>query len=153
MHASTVYRLRKALGLPEKPIEISEIFQMLGKIDQDLMDWAGTDVIGLNNPSNMFGVPDGPLMPLQMPDGTPTLISRGNAIDRGEDGSLYIYPRGDRSTAPSGRMPATGDFFDNIDRAPEFDEDELDAAADFQQDFSVMTDETARYLQEKAKKL
>ena len=30
MSASTMYRLRKALGLPEKDIEISEIFQLLG---------------------------------------------------------------------------------------------------------------------------
>ena len=125
MNASTLYRLRKALGLEEHPIEISEIFQLLGKVDPDMMQYAGADVIGLNNPSNMFGVPDGPLKPFRMPDGTPTLIAQGNEYDVAEDGSVYMYPQGNRSVGPSGHMPAGGSFFDNINRAPEFDEDDL----------------------------
>ena len=92
MNASTLYRLRTALGLESKPVEISETFQMLGKIDPELMAFAGSDVIGLNNPSNMFGVPDGKLKAFPMPDGTPTLVSEGNAFDFAEDGSIYIYP-------------------------------------------------------------
>ena len=82
MSASTMYRLRKALGLEERPIEISETLQMLGKVDQDLMDWVGVDVVGLNNPVNLYGVPDGEKKPFVMPDGTPTLVSAGNAFDR-----------------------------------------------------------------------
>lgn len=75
MSASTMYRLREAIGLQQHPIEISEIFQLLGKVDPDLLNYAGSDVIGLNNPWNMAGVPDGPLKPFTMPDGTPTLIA------------------------------------------------------------------------------
>lgn len=153
MSASTVYRLRKALGLPEKPVEITEIFQLLGKIDQDLLDWVGGDVLGLNNPFNMFGVPDGPMKPFQMPDGTPTMIAEGNEYDVAADGSVYMYPQGNRSVRPSGHMPAGGYFFDNINRAEDFDEDDLDAERDFKNDFSVMSDETARFLGEKAKRL
>lgn len=153
MSASTVYRLRKALNLQEKPIEISEIFQLLGKIDKDLLDCVGGDVIGLNNPFNMFGVPDGPMKPFRMPDGTPTLIAQGNEYDVAADGSVYMYPQGNRSVPASGHMPAGGYFFDNINRADDFDEDDLNAAEDFQNDFSVMDDATARYLEEQAKKL
>ena len=153
MSASTLYRLREALGLPEHPIEISEIFQLLGKVDKDLMDCVGGDVIGLNNPSNMFGVPDGPLKPFTMPDGTPTLISEGNEYDIKPDGSVYMYPQGNRSVAPSGHMPAGGYFFDNINRAEYFDEDDLTPVEDFKNDFAVMSDETARYLEQKATKL
>lgn len=150
MNASTLYRLRAALGFQEHPIEISETLQMLGKIDQDMMDYSGTDVIGLNNPSNMFGVPDGPLKPFTMPDGTPTLVAEGNAFDVCADGSVNIYPQGNRSVPPSGHMPAGGSFFDNINRAPEFDEDNLTPAEDFKDDFAVLDDETARYLEKKS---
>lgn len=153
MNASTLYRLRKALGLEEHPIEISEIFQLLGKVDPDMMQYAGADVIGLNNPSNMFGVPDGPLKPFRMPDGTPTLIAQGNEYDVAEDGSVYMYPQGNRSVGPSGHMPAGGSFFDNINRAPEFDEDDLTPAEDFKDDFGILDDATARYLEDKSKAL
>ena len=153
MNASTLYRLRKALGLEEHPIEISEIFQLLGKVDPDMMQYAGADVIGLNNPSNMFGVPDGPLKPFRMPDGTPTLIAQGNEYDVAEDGSVYMYPQGNRSVGPSGHTPAGGSFFDNINRAPEFDEDDLTPAEDFKDDFGILDDATARYLEDKSKAL
>lgn len=153
VNASTLYRLRKALGLEEHPIEISEIFQLLGKVDPDMMQYAGADVIGLNNPSNMFGVPDGPLKPFRMPDGTPTLIAQGNEYDVAEDGSVYMYPQGNRSVGPSGHMPAGGSFFDNINRAPEFDEDDLTPAEDFKDDFGILDDATARYLEDKSKAL
>ena len=153
MNASTLYRLRAALGLEEYPIEISEIFQMLGKIDEDMMTYAGADIIGLNNPSNMFGVPDGPLKPFTMPDGTPTLIAQGNEYDIKDDGSVYMYPQGNRSVGPSGHMPANGSFFDNINRAPAFDEDDLTPAEDFKDDFGILNDETARYLEKKSKLL
>lgn len=153
MNASTLYRLRKALGLEEHPIEISEIFQLLGKVDPDMMQYAGADVIGLNNPSNMFGVPDGPLKPFRMPDGTPTLIAQGNEYDVAEDGSVYMYPQGNRSVGPSGHMPTGGSFFDNINRAPEFDEDDLTPAEDFKDDFDILDDATARYLEDKSKAL
>lgn len=148
MSASTLYRLRKALGLPETPIRITETLQMLGHIDQDLRDLLGVDVIGLNNPVSLFGVPDGPLKPFPMPDGTPTLVSRGNQWDVKPNGAIYIYPQGDRSVPPSGHMPAGGYFFDNIERSPDFDEDALTPLEDFKDDFTVMTDETARYLEQ-----
>lgn len=150
MSASTMYRLRRALGLPERDIEISEIFQLLGKPEQDLMDHVGVDVIGIDNPSNMFGVPNSKLMPFRMPDGTPTLISDKNAYDVKEDGSVFMYPQGDRSVPPSGHMPADGFFFDNINREDAYDEDNLTPGEDFKDDFGVMSDEAARYVEEAA---
>lgn len=50
-------------------------------------------------------------------------------------------------------MPAGGSFFDNINRAPEYDEDELTPEEDFKDDFGVIDEETARYLEEKSKAL
>lgn len=153
MSASTMYRLREAIGLQQHPIEISEIFQLLGKVDPDLLNYAGSDVIGLNNPWNMAGVPDGPLKPFTMPDGTPTLIAQGNEYDVAADGSVYLHPKGDRAAKPSLHMPSGGYFFDNIHRAPDFDEDNLTPVEDFKDDFALLDDKTARWLEEKSRLL
>lgn len=50
-------------------------------------------------------------------------------------------------------MPDGGFFFDCIDRAPEYDEDNLTPLEDFKDFFSVYTDEEARFLEQEAKRL
>jgi hypothetical protein len=47
MNASTLYRLRKALGLDAHPIRIIEPAQMLGDPGEDLLKLVGSDVVGL----------------------------------------------------------------------------------------------------------
>ncbi len=156
--ASTIYKLREAMGLEQRPIRVSEIFQILGEIEPDMMQFTQNDVIGLNNPGNMFGVDErGATKPFTLNDGTPTLIGAGNEYDRAPDGTVLMYPQGNRSVPPSGHMPATGCFFDNINRAPDIDpdidEDDLTPIEDFKNDFAVMTDELARYYETEAKRL
>ncbi len=115
--ASTLYRLRPALGLPQKPITVIEPFQMLGEVEQDLRDLLQVDVIGLWNPLNMMGVANRGWKPWRMSDGTPVLMAGGFAWQVEADGSVLAFPQGDASAAPSLRLPAGGFFFDNIDRA------------------------------------
>ncbi len=151
INASTLYRLRAALGLPEKPIEISEIFQMLGAVDEDLRQLVGADAVGINGPGDMFGGRNTACnKPFVMSDGSPTLVGDSIELDQLEDGSVVAYPQGDRSVPPSGKMPAGGSFFDNIDRSGEFDEDDLMPEEDFSEAFSVMDDDTARYIEKQA---
>src|SRR5690554_2965183 len=68
--ASVVYRLRKLLGLPERPIRIIEPMQMLGEIDGELLEWMDGDVVGLYGPTTLFGAPLlGETTPWEMSDG------------------------------------------------------------------------------------
>src|SRR5699024_3438230 len=62
-------------------------------------------------------------------------------------------PQGDDTVPPSGRLPAGGSFFDNIDRSGEFDEENLTPLEDYQDSFSIFSDETARYFEEESKRL
>lgn len=152
--ASTLFRLRCALGMAATAIELSEPFQLLGKVDEEVLAFTGADVIGLNQPTDMFGVAEtGKKKPFAMADGTPTLISAASEFDRAADGSVTMYPQGRRDAPPSAHMPAGGFFFDNIDRAPAFDEDNLTPLADFKQSFSVMTDEAARQVERESHRL
>lgn len=153
MNASTVFQLRKALGLPEKPISIAEPYQMLGKIDLDLLEKVGGDVVPLWNPTNLMGTSPRCNQAFAMPDGTPTLMSETFEYDLGEDGSIYVYPQGDRSAPYSLHMPNGGYFFDNINRAPEFDEDALTPVEDFKDSYNVHSQETCEYWEKESIRL
>jgi uroporphyrinogen-III decarboxylase len=151
--ASALYRLREALGLPQKPVTIIEPFQMLGEVDGELRDRLHADVVGIWNPKNMLGVPNEGWKPWTMSDGTPVLMPGGFAFRTEADGSTVVFPQGDSRAAPSLRLPAGGFFFDNIDRAPPWREENLDARRDFKDLFGAYTDEDARYLEKKSKRL
>jgi uroporphyrinogen-III decarboxylase len=151
---SALYRLRDYFGLPKKDMEIYEVMQMLGTVDEDIRRLLGGDVVGLNNTKDFVGVPlHGEKQRFFMPDGTPTLISIKSQYDVGKDGKIWMYPQGNRSVAPSSMMPSGGYFFDALDRAPEFDEDDLDPEEDFKNFFSIYSDEDAVFFEREAKKL
>jgi len=153
INASTLYRLREAMGLDAHPILISEIFQMLGEVEEDLRLAVGADVIGINNPSDMFGMRQAGRKPFVLSDQTPTLINNKLEYDVCKDGSILVYPQGDRSALPSGKMPAGGYFFDNIDHAPAFDEDNLTPVEDFKDSFGLMSNEDAKFVENKVNQL
>jgi len=128
MHVSSVYKLRQALQLdpPGTPIKVTEPYQMLGEIAPDLMAALGVDVIGLSNPNTMFGYPLAGWKPWTFFDGTPVLVPGDFNTQPEPNGDILMYPEGDLTAPPSGRMPAGGFYFDAIVRQPEFDEDHLD---------------------------
>lgn len=153
INASTLFKLRKYLGLEEKPIKIIEPFQMLGEIDDELLKWSGADVIGLWGTHNMFGVRNDTSRAWKMYDGTPVLMPNDLEMSFDKEGSLLVYPQGDRNASPSAHMPVDGSFFDNIDRSGDFDEDNLTPIEDYKDSFGLISDESAKYYEEKAKML
>lgn len=153
INASTLYRLRDALGLQKQPIDVCEPFQILGTVTADVRARLGVDVIPLWNPTTLMGTGNRRTQAWQMPDGTPTMMADNFAFDVKGDGSTVVYPQGDRSVPPSMRMPAGGFFFDNIDRAPEFDEDELTPREDYADNYGVVTPATRDYWAQESKAL
>ena len=153
MSASTMYKLREALGLPRKPIKIIEPFQMLGEVDEDLRKMLGVDVIGLWNPRTMLGYANENWKPWTMSDGTPVLMAEGFECDIDDKGDVWVYPGGNRNAEYSVHMPKGGFFFDNIMRTPDFDEDNLTPLDDFKNDFGVASDEDAKYWEDTSIKL
>ncbi len=157
MNVSTLYRLRKALGLPEHPIRVVEPFQMLGEIEEDLMNLIQGDVIGLWNTGNMFGFGNQGQKPWQLGDGTPLWVPERFDVTVDDRGYSWMYPQGDKTVPPSACMPPDGYFFDGVERAPAFDfntdEEDLTPVEDFRKDFAVATDESARYWEEESKRL
>lgn len=127
MHVSSVYALRQALGLdaPGTPVRVTEPYQMLGEIDDDLLDAIGADVVGLTPRNTLFGFANEGWKPWTTYDGVPVLVPAAFNTEPEPSGDLLMFPEGDRSCAPSGRMPAGGWYFDAIVRQPEIREDAL----------------------------
>ncbi len=129
MNANSVYLLRQALQLdpPGTPVKVVEPFQMLGEIAPDLLDALGVDVLPLGKPTTMFGFRNEGWQPWSF-NGTPVLVPAGFNTIPEPDGSILMYPDGDRSVPPSGKMPAGGYYFDSLIRQPPIDDEKLDPA-------------------------
>jgi hypothetical protein len=151
--ASALYRLRRALGLEERPVKVYEPFQMLGLVDDDVLDALGVDIVGLRDDGTFFGFPAQDWKPFTLFDGTPTLVPGGFNTQVAADGNLYQYPEGDQSIPPSGRMPADGFYHDAIERQEPYDEDSLDPEEWVRDMYHVYTDEELRLLEERARSL
>ena len=92
--ASSLHRLRAALGLEERTVRVHEPFQMLGKVEEDVLDALGVDVIGLSDDGTLFGYPAVDWQPFTLFDGTPVLVPGLFNTEPDADGDLYQYPQG-----------------------------------------------------------
>lgn len=125
IHVSVVAGLIEHFGLPKRPIKVFDVAQMLGSVDGDLADAMGVDVWGIPRRRSHYGFANENWKPWNL-NGIDILVGGGFEIDTEPNGDVVIYPQGDRSVPPSGRMPAGGWFFDAIIRQNHFDPDHLD---------------------------
>ncbi|MHB9024193.1 MAG: uroporphyrinogen decarboxylase family protein [Armatimonadota bacterium] len=123
--ASTLAKLRSALGLPAERVKVHEPFQVLGLVEGAILDLLGVDVLPVHAPANMFGFRNERWKPWQLFDGTEVLVPGDFNVTADERGDLYIYPGGDTSVPPSGHMPNGGFYFDAIVRQEPIDEKNL----------------------------
>jgi hypothetical protein len=126
MHVKCVIGLREHYGLAKRLVKVHEPYQMLGWIDEDLQRVLGIDVEGVYGPDTMFGFRNENWTPWRMDDGTEVLVSGNFRTTKDGNGDTLIYPGGDRSAPPSGRLPKNGFFFDTIIRQEPIDEAKLD---------------------------
>ncbi len=125
MHVRPVAALRQYYGLEKRPVKVHEPYQMLGLLDDDLLDALGADVAGVSPRKTMFGFPNERWKEWNF-RGLDVLVSEDFRISEQPNGDILIYPEGDLAAPPSGRMPAGSEFFDAIIRQPPLDEEQLD---------------------------
>lgn len=154
MAAGAVYRLRQALGLdePGTPVKVIEPYQMLGEIKPDLMEVLGVDVVPLQGTKTIFGYHTEGWKPWTTFDGAPVLVPGGFNTEPEENGDIFMYPEGDKSVPPSGRMPKGGWYFDSIIRQPPIDDDNLNVE-DNLEEFGPISDEELEYYRTEAERL
>jgi hypothetical protein len=154
MQVDTVYRLRQALRLdePETPVKVTEPYQMLGEIKPDLVDALGIDVVGLGKPKNMFGFRNEGWKPWTTFEGSPVLVPEAFNTEPDANGDILMYPEGDKSVPPSGRMPRGGFYFDSIVRQPPLDDAKLNVE-DNLEEFELISSEDLAYIERDAEQL
>jgi hypothetical protein len=154
MHVGSVYKLRQALGLdrPGTPVKVTEPYQVLGEIAPDLQEALGVDVVPLGSPFTMYGFENKDWKPWALFDGTPVLVPGGFNTEPEANGDILMYPGGDKSVPPSGRMPKGGYYFDSIPRQAPLDEERLDPE-DNVEEFVPVSDSMLQYYAVEAERL
>jgi uroporphyrinogen decarboxylase-like protein len=140
MHVTCVAALRDYYGLEKIPIKVHEPHQILGWIDEDLKQAIGIDVDSPFPAATGFGFPNENWKEWEIPTtGLTVLVPEKFNTEPEENGDILLYPQGDQSAPPSGRMPHGGYYFDAILRQQPIDEDKLDPE-DNLEEYSVVSD-------------
>ncbi len=139
IHVWIVDQLRDYFGLEKRPVKALEPYQMLGEIEDDLLDALGVDVIGLWGKDNMFGIPQENWKPFKTLWGQEILVPGDFNTTLNENGDLLIHPEGDTSVPASAKMPKASYFFDAINRQQPIDDATL-SADDNLEEFTSVSD-------------
>lgn len=151
MHVTCVAALREYYGLDKRPVKVHEPYQMLGLVEDDLKEAIGVDTVLVNTRNTMFGFPNDNWKEWRLDNGIEVLVSEKFNVSEDEQGNRYIYPCGDTSVPPSGKMPKGGNFFDAIIRQDEIDEDNLHPE-DNLEEFKIISNEEVEYFKHSLEK-
>jgi hypothetical protein len=144
IHVLAVEHLRNYFGLEKVPVKVTEPYQMLGELGRDLREALGIDTIGITPRKNMFGITNDRWKEFKTFWGQVVLVPGDFNTSYDDRGDLLIYPEGDMSVPPSGRMPRSGFFFDSIVRQPPLDDTKL-SVEDNLEEFSLVSEEDLAY--------
>lgn len=144
IHVLMVEQLRAHFGLEKKLIRVTEPYQMLGEVENDLQEAMGVDVIGVSPPSDMFGNPMKDWEAYLTPWGQEVLVPGSFTVSVDAKGDTLLYPQGDNTVPPSAKMPKAAYFFDALNRQQPLDESKLDPE-DNVEEFAVMSAEDVAY--------
>jgi hypothetical protein len=144
IHALVIEKLRNYYGLERRPVKITEPYQMLGEVDDELIREIGIDVIGISGAKNMFGIPNDCWKTDRTLWGQEVLFPARFNYTYNKEGGIFIYPEGDTSVPPCAVMPASGYFFDAIERQEPIDESTL-RVEDNLEEFGYITDADLAY--------
>ena len=151
IHVLAIEQLRKHYGLEQKPVKVTEPFQMLGEVDDDLMEVIGVDVIGISPKNNMFGFANENWKEYKTQWGQTVLVPGEFNVKPADDGGTLMFPGGDTSLTPCAKMPEDSYFFDAIIRQKPIEEDKLDPA-DNMEEFAHVTDADLEYWKKEVEK-
>lgn len=147
IHIFVVEKLRSYYGLEKRHVRLTEPYQMLGEIDDELIETMGIDVIGFNPRLNMFGFRNTGWKRFRTFWDQEILVPDRFITTFDKNGDLLIYPGGDRHAGPSAKMPKSGYFFDAIIRQEPIIEERL-SPEDNLEEFQPFSEEDIKYWNE-----
>jgi len=147
IHVKKIAEFRRHYGLEDRPVKVSEPFQMLGEVDDELAEIWNVDIVGVGGRTDMFGHRQEDFVEAQMPWGQTVLLPKAFRMKE-ENGNIFVFPQGDTGCSPTAVMPAGGYFFDAIERATPTEMDAKLNIEDNLEEFALMTDADIPYWKE-----
>jgi len=153
IQAVALNKLRNALGLEDQKVKVHFPMMLLGKVEEDVKQALSIDIAGVFHPRTSLGYKNKNWKPWTLPNGTEVLIGEGFEVTHGNNGEVYAYPAGEKSSNPSAKLPSNGHYFDNIARQEPLSEKELNPREDFGDMYSTFTQEECLWFEEKSTSL
>ncbi len=144
IHVLVVEKLREYFGLEKHPIKVIEPYQMLGEIDDELIQAMNIDIIGLFGEKNMFGIKNSDWEVHETLWGQEVLLPGGFNYSYNNNGGILMYPQGDTTISPSAIMPKVGYFFDALERQGPIDDLKL-SVEDNLEEFGLINENDLLY--------
>ena len=110
IHSQAYNVLVKALGLPERPVRVYDVFLQTAYPEVDVIDKMGGDFMQVTRMRPRFGISLKQWKQGTLPDGTPCLYPGEFEPLTDASGNKDIYVNG----VPFARMPANGLYYDQI---------------------------------------
>lgn len=151
MHCKVVEGLRQYYGLVSKPIKIVEPYQMLGEIDDELLQIIGIDTVPVFNSKDLFGIEQKDYKEVMTPWGQNVLLPMGYDFVPDSDNNIYVFPEGDKKCHPSGVMPESCYFFNAIERQQPITDDSLNPY-DNNEEYGLLSDANVLHFKKEASK-
>lgn len=151
---SVISRLRKSLGLdkPGDRVKVTEPYQMLGEIGDDLREAINIDCAGLFGAKNMFGFENAGWKPWTTFDGTEVLVPADFNTTPDAEGNIPMYACGDKSYPPAAVMPKGGFYFDSTPRQEPVDDNNLNVE-DNLEEFGKYSETDLKLLEKRSREL
>lgn len=150
MHISVIAELRQYYELDNRPVKLIEPYQMLGEVDDELKNIIGIDTEAVLAPATLFGFANSNWKPWRTPWQQDILVPAQFNI-KVDNGNLLIFPEGDMTVPPSGKMPQGGYFFDSIIRQQPIIEGKLNPE-DNLEEFAPISKENLEYYRDAGSK-
>jgi hypothetical protein len=147
MHVSCVEALRNYYKLEYHPVTVWEVYTMIGKVENDLMDKLGGLVFPALPLGTAFGFPRVPLKQWTTLQGQDILVPEKFMTKPDGKGGYYVYPQGDLNSPASGHMPSGSYYFDAIIRQQPFEEDDLDPN-DQIEEYGLLTEKDISFIRD-----
>jgi hypothetical protein len=145
IHVNAIQKLRQYYGLENKLVKVTDPYQMLGEVDDELIEIMGVDTVAAKGRKNGLGFYNhSPYKEFETPWGQTVLVPKDYNTTIAENGDFLLYPEGDITASPSVRMPRSSYFFDAIIRQKPIVEEELDPT-DNLEEFNLVSDIDLEY--------
>ena len=144
IHVKKIAEYRRYYGLEDRPVKVTEPFQMLGEVDDELAGIWNTDIVGVGGRTDMFGHWQEDFVERRMPWGQTVLLPR-SFMTKEENGNMYVFPKGDTNCSPTAVMPEGGYFFDAIERGAATEMDATLNIDDNLEEFTLIADADLPY--------